>query len=95
MAFSYASKAKNKSKLNKTQLYFQGYKNLTPLFMSFQWKSNNCVCRVGEKQLQCVCKVTMNADKDISKQYSEVVWVDWQRCITVALVTDAKNLQDN
>lgn len=37
----------------------------------------------------------MNADKDISKQYSEVVRVDWQRCITVALVTDAKNLQDN
>ena len=37
----------------------------------------------------------MNTHKGICKQYSEMTWVDWQRCITVALVTDAKKLQDN
>lgn len=37
----------------------------------------------------------MNTDKDINKQYSEIMSVDWQRCIAVGLVTDANNLQDN
>lgn len=32
---------------------------------------------------------------DMNKPYSEMICVDWQRCITVGLVTDANNLEDN
>ena len=38
------------------------------------------------------CKTTLKNAKDINKQHLEMVWVDWQRCITVGLVTDANNL---
>lgn len=57
--------------------------------MKSNYEGEKCVC---EKR---VCKITVNTDKDISKHYSEMLCVDWQRCITVGLVTDACNLQDN